>query len=320
MLWPPAACPLDIAVHLERRVLDAAAAGTSLTPAPYSVGNFFDLVVVGERRRRLALGQRELARRDRGHRRAAVRQPHLANAWPPPSPDTPSAASSPEPSPKSSPRSRTRRRNMMDARPVRRVTGSAASGIDDECDTPMKESRRFRCRELHGRPARARRRARARRAARAPAPAPPSPVVVADVKATRKIARWDAARPRSRRRTPRAARAQGGADQLPAVLLTTVPRPTAPEGTPRRRSSSRSSRRSSRRGGRCVLSIAVDRRDITELEGRCASCASTTRRRAAKDGGAAAAPSWAEDLADSSALANLGPEAHADRRSTSRRR
>ena len=106
-------------------------------------------------------------------------------------------------------------------------------------------------------------------------------------------------------------------DQLSAVLLTTVPRPTAPEGTPPTTlelAFVAAQLQQTRRQVRVLSDALVDRRDISiELEG---ALRELRQHDAAARGWATAALrrlrhiGWAEDLADSSALkANLGPEA-----------
>ena len=149
--------------------------------------------------------------------------------------------------------------------------------------------------------------------------APPSPGVVADVKATNEKLRAGIAGPSaleaenaSLRRELKEVR-----DQLSAVLLTTVPRPTAPEGTPPTTlelAFVAAQLQQTRRQVRVLSDALVDRRDISiELEG---ALRELRQHDAAARGWATAALrrlrhiGWAEDLADSSALkANLGPEA-----------
>ena len=149
--------------------------------------------------------------------------------------------------------------------------------------------------------------------------APPSPAVVSDVKATNEKLRAGIAGPSaleaenaSLRRELKEVR-----DQLSAVLLTTVPRPTAPEGTPPSTlelAFVAAQLQQTRRQVRVLSDALVDRRDISiELEG---ALRELRQHDAAARGWATAALrrlrhiGWAEDLADSSALkANLGPEA-----------
>ena len=149
--------------------------------------------------------------------------------------------------------------------------------------------------------------------------APPSHALVSDVKATNEKLRAGIAGPSaleaenaSLRRELKEVR-----DQLSAVLLTTVPRPTAPEGTPPTTlelAFVAAQLQQTRRQVRVLSDALVDRRDISiELEG---ALRELRQHDAAARGWATAALrrlrhiGWAEDLADSSALkANLGPEA-----------